>query len=532
MAVPLCVVCYENHDDSGANDIKTALESAVPAILIDNTSYSLWGGNGGYGGSANCIPASYIALGTEVYSYITGGYEGTSYGDTRDDITDNETRIAGMAATDGATGVFLDEVSSSPDAAGQIYLQAIKDACTAAGLKLIFNTGVSTFDTWLTDRCDFIMTDEQYNGRGPTASEGGVIDQVLVIRQTQNTPVLTAVTAAANTNAALEMGFSYSYACNFYVTLPAWLVDYANLLGQIGGSNPPPPVGVFDDTVGGIFDDTWATLTYEVDDREIYNDVRSEIEITEETIVTPPGSDPVYAYGQTRRGIGDFDIMEEKDVWTENLTGLSGLTFMDGWGEGGVGFTLRLTATLVSVDTVGAYTHAVYHVVNDSGSLVVATLVANYMYTVAPAYDGTPHTDTNQRTLTVRTTDATSIAKYGRRTMNLTWPMGQTQAQMQALVDSYISRFSEPIPRITMTVQGSTDAMVIHILTRKVSDKITVLCAPLGLAADFWIDSIEVSHNVYGILEAQWVCEQVRGSEQTGLFVISTSELDSTAILG
>jgi hypothetical protein len=325
--------------------------------------------------------------------------------------------------------------------------------------------------------------------------------------------------------AAWSNGFGYSWHEEVeYVTLPDYLEDYILLLGGGGGTGGGGwPVYAFTD-------DDFVDIVYELDDREIYNDIRSEIEITEDTEVTEPGSDPVYAYGQTRRGIGSFGLGEEKDVWTENLTGLSGLTFMDGWGEGGVGFTLRLTATLVSVDTVGAYTHAVYHVVNDSGSLVVATLVANYMYIVAPAHDGTTHTDTNQRTLTIRSTDATSIAKYGRRSMALTWPLGQTEAQMQALVSSYLSKYKEPVSRVTMTLVGKTDDIVLEILTRKISDCVAVTCNSIELDKQYFINAIDIEQQTNGILTAKWILEEVRAGEALPLLIINTGEIDTAYI--
>ena len=301
-----------------------------------------------------------------------------------------------------------------------------------------------------------------------------------------------------------------------------------NAFESLGGTVTPTDEGI---PITAVFDGQDHRMSLEWDDREIYNDVRSEIEITESTEVTGPGTDPTYGYGQTRNPMGHIAIGATRDQDTSTLTGLSGLQFLDGWVEWQMGLS-RFAATFLGMTTLlDKYTHATYRVVNNTGEVIVATLVANYMYTVAPAHDGTTHTDTNQRTLTVRATDATSIAKYGRRTMNLIWPMGQTQTQMQSLVDSYIARYSEPVARVTVTLRGSTDFLIAQILSRKVSDKVTLSCTALGLYANFWIDSVEISHNVFGVLEATWVCEETRGSEQVGLFIIDTSEIDGPAVL-
>jgi hypothetical protein len=227
MTVPICCVSYEYHNDSSPNAIMTALKAALPSILIDNTSYSLWGTNGGYGGASNCVASEYTPLGIKVFSYITSGYCGTSYGDTRDSLADNLTRIAGMKATDLVTGVFLDEVPNYPTTANKTYIQSIYDTCINLGLQLIVNTGLSGFDTWLLSRCHFIMTDEAYNGtRLPTTSENVALSKVLVV----SVNLSTAVTAAARTNAAFAKGFYYHYSCNLYTTLPTWLGDYVALL--------------------------------------------------------------------------------------------------------------------------------------------------------------------------------------------------------------------------------------------------------------------------------------------------------------
>jgi hypothetical protein len=221
------MVCYDYHDDTSDNAPKTSILHARPAILIDNTAHSLWGTLGGYGGSNKCIPSYYTPDGTEVFGYITGGYEGTTYGDTRDILADNLTRIDGIAS-DGATGVFLDEVTSYPDANDKIYLQSIYDRCASNGLKLILNTGYRDFDTaWLLPRCSYIMTEEVYDGsRTPSASESSGIGQVLTV----SSGLTNATNAKTMTEAAFTNGFYYHYPSQVasYV-LPTWLSSFVSI---------------------------------------------------------------------------------------------------------------------------------------------------------------------------------------------------------------------------------------------------------------------------------------------------------------
>ena len=117
----ICLVVYEYHDDSQPNAVMNAIKQATPNILIDNTPGGYWGQkNRGVG----CLPSQYSPLGINVFSYITGGYEGTKrYDDdpTANDLASNLARINAIS-NDGAAGVFLDEVSAFPDNNAKNYM--------------------------------------------------------------------------------------------------------------------------------------------------------------------------------------------------------------------------------------------------------------------------------------------------------------------------------------------------------------------------------------------------------------------------
>jgi hypothetical protein len=218
------MISYEYHNDAVyPNTIYSQIMYCLPSILIENTPAGLWG--------APCNPALYEAAGIRVYSYITGGYEGTKYGNSTDNKDVNITRIAAIAA-EGCTGVFMDEVSAYPNAAALTYLGDIRSACLSAGVKLIFNTGLPNFNTWLLSNCDYLMTDEGYvSNRMPTASENAALAKILVCTY----PVADAYAAAALTQAAWTNGFYWHYsaaAANWY--LAPWTNDYFDLLKVVG----------------------------------------------------------------------------------------------------------------------------------------------------------------------------------------------------------------------------------------------------------------------------------------------------------
>lgn len=241
----LIVVCYSWHDDSGANDIKTKLQTNPPAILDDNTSYSYWGGNGGHGGSNNCIPSEYQSYGTKVFGYLTGDYEDTEREDGSGDLDNNLSKIHSIATVDGADGVFFDEVSNNPNAAAKSYLQDIYDQCQTDGIEVIFNTGTDSFDyAWLKDRSDYLMSDELYEDeRSPTASETGYgVGNIMVITYNES----TAADGAANSNSAWDEGFGYTWAVDniLYPFPQGWEGGYESYVALLD-----PPAGVVAPTV-------------------------------------------------------------------------------------------------------------------------------------------------------------------------------------------------------------------------------------------------------------------------------------------
>jgi len=223
----ICLIDYNYHDDSSPNADMAAIKAALPDILIDNTPGGYWGGG--------CLPAEYTPLGIQVFSYITGGYEGTKYGTSEDALSANIARVD-QIAIDGATGVFLDEVSSHPNSSGKAYITAIYNECLLKGLKLIVNPGVSDFDSWLMSHCDYLMSNEEYNGtRAPTVSESPFADRILVVSQGIN----SASAAASVSEGAQTNGFGFSYACHEYVSLPSWLSNYMVLI-----THAPPSAAI------------------------------------------------------------------------------------------------------------------------------------------------------------------------------------------------------------------------------------------------------------------------------------------------
>jgi len=273
-------------------------------------------------------------------------------------------------------------------------------------------------------------------------------------------------------------------------------------------------------------DDTMVDLRYELDDREIYNDVRSEIGIlTSETVVD---ADPIYKWKTYRRyttvpaGSNSYTRMITTRL-SNPLTwkvGIHSAEDMDG--KPYYDYNIKLTST-DDERTKAA-------VITNTGS---KTMELYFQVKVKfLATEEVTHEESVASTLTVRATDASSIQKYGRRVMNLTWTEGTEKKEMQSLANHYIDRYKEPVARLICTIKGSTDALRTQIITREISDLITVICANLGINADCFINSISISDNPTGIPSCTWELEIQRTYELLTLFKLDTSELDGAHILG
>jgi len=314
------------------------------------------------------------------------------------------------------------------------------------------------------------------------------------------------------------------------------------------------------------FTDTMADIEVELNDREIYNDIRSATDITEQTEIQGDGTPSAFNEQVQNKAYYNIEPGQQLNVTFDVKSGHTSITWLKAWCSYAVPQSIFDLSQAECTGLGGrwyppydpsfpAYSHSVCYfsenideitvsiisqtqtsitlrVVNTNSLKSMATINVSYKYLAQQAFAGPVTIETERRTLTVRATDATSIGKYGRRVMNLTWPLGQTQEQMQSLVNSYLERYKEPAVMATMRIQGTTDALVVQILTRKISELITVENTLLNLSEDFYINSVDISHDAEGLLEAVWRLEQVRGMELASLFTLDTSLLDGPDVLG
>ena len=113
----------------------------------------------------------------------------------------------------------------------------------------------------------------------------------------------------------------------------------------------------------------------------------------------------------------------------------------------------------------------------------------------------------------IRGYDATAIDLYGMRSKRLNEVLAVDQATGQTLVEANLDRYIAPYATLIMSIIGETDTLITQLLTRVISDKVTIVCADMGLSADFIIESVELSATKDRIPMGRYTLIQLRAGE-------------------
>ena len=199
---------------SNTNGVDQRIINVDPEYLVDNSPA------GPANGDADVM--EYMSAGIKYFEYLDGGYEGTQARYIPNDLQSNLNYIAAVAKA-GAFGVFLDEVSSHPNADSLNYLQQIYKKAHSLGLEVVFNTGVSTWSDNLMKYCDFMNSSEIWHDEPLTRSQRKFAQKTWLETQEVTNPD----DAVKLTEAAWGAGLGAHYACYEYITLPDYSEDYA-----------------------------------------------------------------------------------------------------------------------------------------------------------------------------------------------------------------------------------------------------------------------------------------------------------------
>jgi len=286
-------------------------------------------------------------------------------------------------------------------------------------------------------------------------------------------------------------------------------------------------------------------FTLEISDREIYNDIRAECDVTEILTVRPDATPELFlsfeasAWAEPVPKNSTLDIIATADedhseiVWLEITEYSFHPETIMGWGQGaceqlgGIWNAIMGTTTCrLPQSTVEADME--WEIIKREDTTCTIRVTNNSDYDVRGVWKVaylalTPET----RYIKLRSINQASIDKYGRRAMDLVWPLGITPNTMQSLIDNYCARYCEPVSLASMTLEGETDTKIGYILNMRIDDKHEIIHPGLSMDEEFFVNNLSVSFNREGtgVLTGTFGLEQVRDMEKPQLFTLDVSYL-------
>lgn len=132
--------------------------------------------------------------------------------------------------------------------------------------------------------------------------------------------------------------------------------------------------------------------------------------------------------------------------------------------------------------------------------------------------------------LACEATDATSIAAYGELVADFDMPYQASQGVGQGAADHYLNQFKDPLQQARrIRVVGRTTALLTQMLTRDISDKLTLSETVTGVNGDYYINGIECVRLPGGQLQATYTIAP--DLDIATYFILDSSALDGADIL-
>lgn len=295
------------------------------------------------------------------------------------------------------------------------------------------------------------------------------------------------------------------------------------------------------------------SFALEISAREIYNDIRSECDVTAILTVRPDATpdlfetfragawaEPILA-GTTQQIVATADPDHSEVVWQDISSFSFGPETLLGWGQGACEelggywrYSSMLRTSLCSLPQELVDQDVEFEIVHRGDTTCTIELTNNSAYDIRGVwYVQYIAVSPELRYIKQRATNTVSIRKYGRRVMNLPWPLGITPTQMQSLIDNYCERYSEPVSLASMSLEGDTDAKITQILGIRIDDKHEIVHAGLDMTQEFFVNSIagQFDRDGKGILTGTFSLEEVRDMEGTTFFLINTSLIGGAHVI-
>jgi hypothetical protein len=228
------------------------------------------------------------------------------------------------------------------------------------------------------------------------------------------------------------------------------------------------------------FYDTMTQINYNLSAKNVYNNIKATV-----TPWTLQASTTLWTLGE----VPVISPSTSLPIWG-NSTVSGESVFVDGWNTpvastdykantASTGLGVSLTH-LMSV-SVEKFAQAIkYDVFNSASVNAYLTLLQGR---------GTWYDSQNQFTL--KSEDTNSESYYQKRTFSLDGKYITDSIHAQEFCDSTLAKYKNPHAEVSITIMNKNDTLMEQILTREISDRITVVNTKLGLSQDYSIDWME-----------------------------------------
>ncbi len=226
-------------------------------------------------------------------------------------------------------------------------------------------------------------------------------------------------------------------------------------------------------TSQGTFDNTMAQITYSLNPKNVYNIVKVRI-----TPWTLQAEAELWRLQETPT----IPVGETYTYWGESQY------FVDAWVTPVI--TTDYTASgSVSITTTKFAKSIKLEVTNTDTVPVTLTLLKAR---------GTWYDD--QTKVTRKAENSTSQTAYQKRTYELDGKYMTDANKAQDFANYAIGKFKDPRAELSMSIMNQDAATLTQILSREISDRITIVNTKLGVNADYFIDYMEHDISMGGLL--------------------------------
>ncbi len=241
-------------------------------------------------------------------------------------------------------------------------------------------------------------------------------------------------------------------------------------------------------TSQGTFTDTMNYITYSLNPRNVYNIIKVTVtpwSLKSITTLWTLQEEPIIAAGEALTWWGEASISGEPvfvDAWTTpDATDYAAWT-----GSGGTGTDMSGSLTITTTKLAKTIKLQITN----------GATVPVYLYLLRAR--GTYYDD--QTKVTRKREDSTSQTAYQKRTLELDGKYMTSADVAQDFCDYAIGKYKDPRAELSMAIMNQDAVTLTQILSRDISDRITVTNTKLGVSADYFIDYMEHDISMSGLL--------------------------------